>query len=111
MATINPKHYYIKLDEYGKILDVLEERIDFSGMPCSAISALKKRTWDQNFRLYRETEYILKKVSDPDDFTYYPLYRNLGQEDKDFEFNNREEALREYESHIGEEVFCYNHDC
>ena len=109
MATVNQKHYYFKLNEYSEITDVFES--NYAGMLCSDIPLLRERTWKQNFKLYRETEYILKKVSDPDDFTYCPLYRHLGQDDEDFEFDSKEEALREYESQIGVEIFCYLHDC
>ena len=109
MTTVNTKHYYIKLSEYSTIIDSHEK--DYAGMLCSEIPQIMKRVWDQNFRIYRETEYILKKASDPEDFTYFPLYRHLGQDDRDFEFNSKDEALREYESQIGEEIFCREHDC
>lgn len=110
MATVNPKHYYSKIEEYSNIMDVFE-RMNYAGMLCSEIPSLRKRTWEKNFKLYRETEYILKKVSDPNDFTYFPLYRHLGQDDADYEFNSKEEALEEYESQIGESIYCYQHDC
>ena len=109
MATVNPKHYYLKIEEYGRIIDALEA--DYAGMSCSKIPEIKKRAWDANFKLYRETESILKRAADPEDFTYFPLYRSIGKDPEDFEFNSREEALKEYEYQIGDEVFCYQNDC
>lgn len=109
MSTVNPKHYYIKIEEYGKIIHTLES--DFAGYSCSKISAIKQKVWRENFKVYPESEEILKTVDDPDDFTWFPLYRSIGKYDEDFDFENEKDAIREYESHIGEEVFCYLHDC
>ena len=108
MATVNTKHYYFKISEYGRITDVYEK--DFSGMSCDKIRDIQKKTWCKNFKLYPETKEILQEAEDPES-DFFPLYRSIGKYPEDYEFNSMKDALREYESQIGEEIYCYTHDC
>ena len=109
MSTVNKKHYYIKMSEYGEIINTMTS--DFTGMPCDRIPEIKKACWEKNFKVYQETEQILEQAQNPDDFTWFPLYRWLGQDDEDYEFNTMEDALKEYESHLGDEIYCSINDC
>ena len=104
----NKYHYYLKISEYGELIDTLTG--DFAGIECNKIPLIKKACWEKNFKLYRETYKILQKANDPEDFTYFPLYRSLGQEDSDFEFLTKEDALKEYENQINESVFDHLYD-
>ena len=104
MATVNKNHYYYSIDDFAAIIkahfsyedEAVGKSVDWYGKHCKAV-------WDAKFRLYTETENILEKVQDVD-CPLTPLYRGLGQEDDDFIFATREEALREYEAQIGQAI-------
>ena len=102
MRAVDKRRYYFSIDGYGKIIDAFFD--DCAGRPVSYYEQHKKAVWDANFKLYVETEDILKKAENPEDFSLFPLYRNLGQDESDFLFNSREEALREYEDQIGQSI-------
>ena len=105
MRTVDKRRYYISIDSYGKIMDALfADEDEAAGRSVDWYEQNKKAVWNAHFKVYAETEAILKKAEDPTDFTYFPLYRGLGQTEEDFLFDSREEALKEYEDHINQSV-------
>ena len=97
MRAVDKRRYYFSIDAYGKIIDAF---FDTDGRTGDWIRANRKAVWDANFKLYNETEDILRRIEDQDDWSLTPLYRWLGQDDEDFIFDSREEALKEYENQI-----------
>lgn len=97
---VDKRRYYFSIDAYGKIIDAYfaDYRSSYER------DQVQKAIWTANFKLYNETENILKKVEDPNNFELFPLYRGIGQDDEDFLFNSREEALKEYEDHINQSI-------
>ena len=94
-VKVNKKHYYFCVMAMGRIEDAYfaDYRDGYER------KRIMKEVWDANFKLYNETENILKKMEDPR-CTLFPLYRWLGQDDEDYIFNSREEAEKEYIDHI-----------
>lgn len=99
--AVNKKHYYFSVEAYGKIIDSHFE--DYSGRPCAYRDQHIKAVWDANFKLYNETENILKKIEDPE-CDLFPLYRWLGQDDEDYIFETREQAEKEYTDQINQSI-------
>ena len=94
--AVDKRRYYFSIDAYGEITDA-----PFAYYRNGYERDQKmKAIWTANFKLYNETENILKKVEDPENFSLCPLYRNFGDNDEDFIFNSREEAEKEYMDHI-----------
>ena len=107
MATraVNKNRYYFSIAAYGKIIDAhFAYENEAIGKPVSWYERNKKAVWDANFRLYNETEKILEKAEDPNNFELFPLYRGLGQDDEDYIFESREEAEREYIAQIDQSI-------
>lgn len=108
MATkraVDKRRYYFSIDSYSKIIDAYFAYEDEAiGKPVEWYEQNKKAVWTAHFKLYNETENILRKAEDPDDFSLFPLYRWLGENDEDYIFNSREEALKEYESQINQSI-------
>lgn len=101
MRQVDKRRYYFPIESFGKIIDAHFAYEDEAiGKPVEWYDQNRKAVWAKHFKLYNETENILKKAEDPDNFELFPLYRGLGQEDADFIFETREEALKEYESQI-----------
>lgn len=97
--AVNKKHYYFDVMAMGEIEDAFfadyrngDER-----------KRIMKSVWDANFKLYNETENILKRIEDPR-CNLFPLYRWLGQDDEDYIFETREEAEKEYTDHINQAI-------
>ena len=104
MRAADKRRYYFSIEMYGKIMDALDELHFGSGRSLDYYKRNVENAWAVYFKLYRETDELLKKAEDPNDFSLYPLYRNLGQDEKDFLFDTEEEAMKEYESHIYESL-------
>ena len=105
MRAVDKRRYYILIDSYGKIMDAqFADEDEAVGRPVEWYEQNKKAVWAAHFKVYQETEAILKKAEDPNDFTFFPLYRHLGQDEEDFLFDSKEDALKEYESHINQSI-------
>ena len=96
---VNKKHYYFCVRAMGRIEDAhfADYRDKYER------ERVMKAVWDSNFKLYNETENILKKIEDPY-CTLFPLYRWLGQDDEDYIFETREEAEKEYIDQINTSI-------
>ena len=105
VKEVNKKHYYFSIVDYGKIIDAFfADEDEAVGKPVEWYEQNKKRVWAAHFKLYNETENILERIEDLDDCSLSPLYRHLGQDDEDFIFESREEAVKEYTSHIEQAI-------
>ena len=105
MRAVDKRRYYFSINSYGKIMDAIFAYEDEAvGRPVDWYEKNKDAVWAAHFKLYNETEDILRKAEDPDDFSLMPLYRWLGQDEEDYIFSSREEALKEYESQINQAV-------
>ena len=93
--AVNKKHYYFSLDAMSRI----EEAYFADYRSGHEREQTMKAVWYANFKLYTETEKILDRIKDPH-CDLFPLYRGLGQEDAEFEFDTREQAEKEYTEHI-----------
>lgn len=102
--AVDKRHYYYSIDSYSKIIDaIFADEDEAVGRPVEWYEQNKKAVWEKHFKLYNETERILKKVQDPE-CPLTQLYRWLGQDDEDYIFASREEALKEYEDQINQSV-------
>ena len=103
--------YFINLDNDSKIIDTIKaHHMGELGDRFQSDRKLKA-VYDACFKVYAESEKIRKSMETEELSPWFPLYRGLGSEEEDFEFSTREEALKLYEEHIGEKVFCWAHDC
>ena len=103
--TVDKRRYYFSIAANSRIIDAITDRNgDSIGRPVEWHDQHCKAVWAADFKLYNETEGILAKAEDPNDFSLWPLYRGLGTDDDDYIFSSRQEALDEYERQIGRRV-------
>lgn len=102
--AVDKRRYYFSLNSYSKIIDAyFADEDEAVGKPVEWYHQNMKAVWAKHFKLYNETDRILEKVLDPE-CPLTPLYRWLGQDDEDYIFASREEALKEYENQINQAI-------